>query len=77
MKVMNAAFSGQMDCLILLAGDGDFKDMLEFVTDNIKKRVVVFGYSANTSAVLKSKASPGCFFPLDDIWDHISEPKND
>ena len=64
-----------MDSLVLVAGDGDFKDMLEFVTDKIKKKVIIFGYSANTSASLKDNASPGCFYALDEIWEHISEPK--
>ena len=64
-----------MDALVLVAGDGDFKDMLEFVKDKIDKKVIIFGYTANTSNSLKEKASPGCFFALDEIWEHISEPK--
>jgi uncharacterized LabA/DUF88 family protein len=32
MKVMKPAFFNKLDTLVLVAGDGDFKDMLEFLT---------------------------------------------
>ena len=32
MKVMTIAFQNQLNSLVLLAGDGDFKDMVEFIT---------------------------------------------
>jgi len=59
---------------VLLAGDGDFKDLIEFLTESLYKKVWVFGYSANTSLSLSEKASPNCVVMLDQIWEQISEP---
>lgn len=44
MKVMKVAFTGQLGTLVLLAGDGDFKDLVEFMTQTIYKRVFIVGY---------------------------------
>lgn len=62
-----------MNALVFVAGDGDFKDMLDFVVDTLKKKVIIFGWNSCTSHVLKERASEGSFFPLDEIWEHISE----
>jgi hypothetical protein len=74
MKAMKSVYAGQLDTLVLLAGDGDFKDLLEFLTETLFKKVYVFGYSANTSLSLSEKASPNCVIYLDTIWEQISEP---
>ena len=66
-----------MDALVLVAGDGDFIDMLDFVAEELKKKIIIFGWSSCTSLKLKEHASEGCFIPLDEIWEHISEPKTD
>jgi len=66
-----------MDALVLVAGDGDFIDMLDFVADELKKKIIIFGWSSCTSHKLKERASEGCFILLDEIWDHISSPKTD
>jgi hypothetical protein len=58
----------------LIAGDGDFKDMVEFFTETLYKKVWVFGYKSSLSASLHEKASPGCVFFIDDIWESISVP---
>jgi hypothetical protein len=63
-----------MDALVFVAGDVDFKDMLDFVSNTLKKKVIIFGWDSCTSQQLKVRASEGCFFPLDEIWEHISEP---
>ena len=65
MKAMKSAFAGQLDTLILLAGDGDFKDLIEFLTETLYKKVWIFGYSVNTSLALSEKASPNCVVYLD------------
>jgi len=44
MKAMRVAFSNQLEQLVLVAGDGDFKDMVEFFTETLYKKVWVFGY---------------------------------
>ena len=33
MKAMKIAFYNQLESLVLIAGDGDFKDMVEFFTE--------------------------------------------
>jgi hypothetical protein len=72
MKAMKIAFSNQLETLILIAGDGDFKDMVEFFTETLYKKVWIFGYRSSLSASLHEKASPGCVFFLDDIWEQLS-----
>jgi len=74
MKAMKSAFAGQLDALVILAGDGDFKDLIEFVTQTLNKKVYVFGYTSNMSLSLSEKATPGCVFHLDKVWNDISEP---
>jgi uncharacterized LabA/DUF88 family protein len=44
MKAMKIAFSNQLETLVLIAGDGDFKDMVEFLTETLYKKVWIFGY---------------------------------
>jgi len=74
MKAMKAVVANQLETLALVAGDGDFKDMIEFLTDTHHKKVAVFGWSANMSLTLSEKATPGHAFHLDDIWEQLSEP---
>lgn len=74
MKAMKIAFSNQLEQLVLIAGDGDFKDMVEFFTETLYKKVWIFGYKASLSASLHEKASPDCVHFLDEIWEHISVP---
>jgi hypothetical protein len=38
--------------LVLLAGDGDFKDMVEFLTETLYKKVWVLAYKSSLSASL-------------------------
>lgn len=71
---MRIAFSNQLETLVLLAGDGDFKDMVEFLTETLYKKVWILGYRASLSPSLHEKASPGCVLLLDDIWEAISMP---
>lgn len=59
----------------MIAGDGDFKDMVEFFTETLYKKVWIFGYKASLSASLYEKASPGCVHYLDDIWEALSVPQ--
>jgi len=48
--------------------------MVEFFTETLYKKVWIFGYKASLSASLHEKASPGCVYFLDDIWEKISMP---
>lgn len=74
MKAVKLAFSNQLNTLILIAGDGDFKDMVEFIRESLFKNVWIFGYKENLSPALYEKASPDCVVYLDEIWDKISIP---
>jgi hypothetical protein len=74
MKAMKIAFYNQLESLVLIAGDGDFKDMVEFFTEQLYRKVWIFGYKSSLSASLHEKATPGCVFFLDDIWEMISIP---
>jgi uncharacterized LabA/DUF88 family protein len=69
MKAMKLAFSNQLDNLCLIAGDGDFKDMVEFFTETLFRPVWIMGYKSSFSASLHEKASPGCILYFDDIWE--------
>ena len=44
MKAMKSVYAQQLDTLVLVAGDGDFKDFIEFLTETLYKTVWVFGY---------------------------------
>ena len=44
MKAMKSAILDQIDTLVLVAGDGDFRDLIEFFTTTLHKKVVVFGW---------------------------------
>ena len=76
MTAMKAFFNNKLDKLILIAGDGDFKDMVEFLKEKITK-VYTWNYEASRSAELTANSSVGCSFRLDDCWDLISiDPNN-
>lgn len=72
MKAMKIAYSNQLQVLVLLAGDGDFKDMVEFLTETLYKKVWVLAYKSSLSASLQEKCSVDSVLYLDDIWEHIS-----
>jgi len=59
---------------MLVAGDGDFKDMVEFLTETLFKTVFIVGYKHSLSPSLIEKGTPGGLFYLDDIWEKISVP---
>ena len=42
-----------LDVVVLLAGDGDFLDMVEFFTQTLKKKVYVVAWSASIGIYLK------------------------
>ena len=74
MKAMELAYKQELDSLTLLAGDGDFRDCVEFITKTVKKKVSIFAYEASFNETLTQVATEGCVFKLDEIWEHISEP---
>jgi len=56
---MKSAFAGQLDALVILAGDGDFKDLIEFVTQTLNKKVYVFGILLTCHFLSLRKLHPG------------------
>ena len=74
MKAMESAYKNELDSLTLIAGDGDFRDCVEFITKTVGKKVSIFGYEASFNESLTQVATPGCTYKLDEIWEHISEP---
>jgi len=67
-KAMKLAYQNQMDTLVLVAGDRDFKDAVELLTQTLNKKVWIFGFKNNMSSDLKEKCTIGCYKYLDDIW---------
>ena len=60
-----------LDVVVLLAGDGDFLDMVEFFTQTLRKKVYVVAWSASIGIYLKEKCTD--VFYLDAIWDDLTE----
>lgn len=52
MKVMTLAYQNKLNSLVLVAGDGDFRDMVDFVVNTMQKPVYIAGYKASMSASL-------------------------
>ena len=75
MKAMEHAYKDQLSSLSLLAGDGDFRDLCQFLTQKAEKNVQIFSYRDSHNATLHQNSSRGHF--LDDIWQHISKPMPD
>ena len=74
MKAMELAYKNDLDSLTLVAGDGDFRDCVEFLTKTAGKRVCLIGYTASFNSTLTQVAGQENIYKLDDIWEHISEP---
>ena len=56
------AYKNELDSLTLVAGDGDFRDCIEFITKTVGKKVSVFGYNASFNGSLSQVATPGCTY---------------
>ena len=57
--------------LVLLAGDGDFIDMVRTVLRDFRKQVFICGWSASMSPKLLDLCKPNIIF-LDEIWDDLT-----
>ena len=75
MTAMALAWKRELASLTLIAGDGDFRDLIEFVSRDMDKAVFMFMYKQSCPSYLKefTNNQDGIFF-LDDIWEEISEP---
>ena len=72
MTAMALAWKRELASLTLIAGDGDFRDCIEFITKTAQKRVSICAYKNSCNQLLKDVATK-CFY-LDEIWEKISEP---
>ena len=59
-----------LDTIVLFAGDGDFLDMVEFMTKTLKKRLFVVGWSNSMSRDLAQMCTEVIY--LDCIWTELS-----
>lgn len=64
-KVLTMACEDQYDTLVLLAGDGDFADAVQYLKERRRKRVVVCGFSNSISNRLVPYAERGGVVALD------------
>jgi hypothetical protein len=53
MKAVKLVHQGELDSLTLVAGDGDFLDMLRFLKDDLHKDLSLFSYKSSCADVLK------------------------
>ena len=74
MKAMEPACKRELASLSLLAGDGDFRDCVEFIAKEVKKKVSIFAYRNSFNKTLEDVAGKDQCFMLDEIWEKISEP---
>ena len=70
MKAMKALMEDQLDILVLITGDCDYRDLIEYLTETKYKKVYVFGYKDTISKELYEKASSVVY--LDEAWKHLS-----
>ena len=56
-RMLTLCCEGEMDTCVLLAGDGDFEEAVQFVRDNRRKRFVIVASGASIAARLISYAS--------------------
>ena len=62
-----------LDTLVLLAGDGDFFDMVKFMKEILNKKVYLVGWSASMNEDLRNFV--GDVIYLDAIWQNLSTSK--
>ena len=55
-----------LDTFVLLAGDGDFFDMVKFMKETLNKKVYLVGWSASMNEDLRNFV--GDVIYLDAIW---------
>lgn len=57
--------------IVLLAGDGDFHDMVDIMINNMNKKVYVVGWRSSMNRDLFKMCSGEVIY-LDDIWDNLT-----
>ena len=72
MKAVEHLYLDRLTELTLLAGDGDFRDLVSFIKEKAKKKVHIFSFQGSYKASLHESSTQGFF--LDSIWERISVP---
>ena len=75
MKAVEHLYNNELEHVALFAGDGDFKDMVQFLTEKAGKKVSVFSYKDSYHQQLE-KTSTNLYF-IDEIWEQISDLPGD
>ncbi|KJE89862.1 hypothetical protein CAOG_001280 [Capsaspora owczarzaki ATCC 30864] len=75
-KVLTLVGEKALTGLFLLTGDGDFKEMLHYVTDVRHIPMWLAGFQKCTSTLLQAYANRGAILWLDEIWDAITYQPN-
>jgi uncharacterized LabA/DUF88 family protein len=64
-KILTMACENEYDTLVLVAGDGDFADAVQYVKERCRKRIFVCGFSGTISNRLAPFAERGGVIALD------------
>jgi hypothetical protein len=73
-KILTLACENRLDCVVLLAGDGDFVDAVKYVKETLHKKVFVVAFKDSLSARLMPYAeTPNGIIVLDDYADVVAQ----
>lgn len=66
-------FKDNYDTFVLSAGDGDFKDTIKYLKEDLKKRIVLVGFERNLSADLQPYADAEDVLFIDDFINEVKD----
>ena len=72
MKVMQVAYESKVEKVILVAGDGDFIDLINFVKKTLHKEIFIVGYQHSMSNTIIESIPSANLLYLDSLWPKIS-----
>ena len=59
----------------MVAGDGDFIDLINFITETLHKDIFIVGYKQSMSNAILDAVPASNILYLDSLWAHISADK--
>jgi len=68
-------FKDSYDNLVLSTGDGDFKDTVKFLSEDLRKRIILVGFDNNLSSDLQPYADSGDMLFIDDFIDEVKDTR--
>ena len=66
-------FKDDYDTFVLSAGDGDFKDTVKYLKEDLKKRIVLVGFEKNLSTDLQPYANTDDVLFIDDFINEVKD----